>query len=120
MRNFDDGVAGDPNRDTPWRKNDAGGVTLEGEIVGDSIHVAPPEPEPVWGANAAGLGRKLLIAFAVIASLVILVPLMLAFMVVVLLMALVGRLLLGRKVTVARWTHPWSKPWTKPWNGMRG
>lgn len=107
MRNFDNHDADASARGAPRRNDDAGGVILEGEIVGDSVHVAPPEPEPVWGTNAAGLGRKLLITMAIIAALVILVPLMLLFIAVALVAALVGRLVLGRQVTVARWVRPW-------------
>ncbi|MGV2978755.1 hypothetical protein ACERNI_00895 [Camelimonas sp. ID_303_24] len=44
---------------------------------------------------------------AIIAALVILVPLMLLFIAVALVAALVGRLVLGRQVTVARWVRPW-------------
>lgn len=107
MRNFDNHDADASGRGPHGRSDDAGGVILEGEIVGDSVHVAPPEPEPVWGTNAAGLGRKLVIAMAIIAALVILVPLMLLFIGVALIAALVGRLLLGRQVTVTRWVRPW-------------
>jgi len=106
MRDFDNHDGNATGRGSPWRNGDSG-VILEGEIVGDNIHVAPPGAEPVWGGNAASFGRKLLIAMAVLAALVILVPLMLAFLALALIMALVGRLLLGRNVTVTRWTRPW-------------
>ncbi|MFD2678373.1 hypothetical protein [Camelimonas lactis] len=106
MRDFDNHDGNSTGRGSPWR-NDDSGVILEGEIVGDNIHVAPPGAEPVWGVNAASFGRKLLIAMAVLAALVILVPLVLAFLALALIMALVGRLLLGRHITVTRWTRPW-------------
>lgn len=106
MRNFDENGAGDRRQETPWKQSGDEPVTLEGEIVGDSIHVAPPGPEPVWGANAARLGKRLLISAAILAAVVILVPLTLVLVAAVALVALVGRLLIGRPGAVARWMRP--------------
>lgn len=106
MGKFDRNNGDDRREDAPWRRANADAVTLEGEIVGDSIHVAPPEPESFWGANATRLGKRLLIVAAVLVALIILVPLTLAFIAVVAITAIVGRLLLGRTGAVSRWMRP--------------
>lgn len=106
MRIFDENTAGDRRQDTPWKQSGDESIILEGEIVGDNIHVAPPEPERFWGGNAARLGKRLLIAAAILASIIILIPLTLAFVAVVMVLALVGRLLFGRSGSVAGWMRP--------------
>lgn len=103
MRNFD-GHDGKP--DTPWSRGGEQPVILEGELVGDSVHVAPPEPESIWGANAARLGKRLLIAAVVLALLAVLLPLTIAIVAVIAILALVGRLVLGRPGAVVRWPRP--------------
>lgn len=103
MRSFDENQPGDSRHEAASKRARDEPVTLEGEIIGDSIRVAAPEPEPVWGSGAARLGRRLLVSAAVLAGIAILIPLTLVVVAAVAVLAVVGRLLLGRPGMVTRW-----------------
>ncbi|MFC0283528.1 hypothetical protein ACFFJB_07920 [Camelimonas abortus] len=91
---------------TPWRRPHDETIIIEGEIVGDRIHLNAPERESFWGAGAARLGRQLLVAAIILASLAVIIPLALIAAAGFVALALVARLFGARLFATRMWSWP--------------